>query len=220
MSLHVLRYRWHQPEVSTLSSWVLPPYPSHYRMAFAFSGLLSPLRLPPSLRLGYHESVGRVGLPQLTSGKPRMQEDETCSPVGIESIGRGAAKSLPIPHAFWHCLTASLAVSALRAVKWSCTRVHPLHPPQVRGQMRLLVRRPLSPELRTLDYSAARLGRGTWMPQGPILGTSFLVLMGFDGVRPSRPLVTTQRSGGWRASAAGGCSAHNRAFSAANTDAR
>jgi hypothetical protein len=55
----------------------------------------------------------------------------------------------------------------------------------------------LSPELRTLDDAAARLGRGTWRPQGPILGTALLVLRGFDGVRPSRPLVATQRSGGW-----------------------
>ena len=166
--MQVLRYRWHQPEVSTLSGWVSRPYPSHYRMAFAFSGLLYPLRLPPSLRLGYHQRVGRVGLTQLTSGKQRMQEDGTCSPVGIWSIGRGAPKSLPFPHAFWHCLAASLAASALRAVKRSFTRVHPLHPPQVRGQMRLLACGPLSPELRTLDYSAARLGRGTWMPQGPV----------------------------------------------------
>ena len=168
MSVQVLRYRRHQPEVSTLSGWVMQPYPSHYRMAFAFSGLLYPLSLPPSLRLGYHPRVGRVGLTQLTSGKQRRQEDGTCSPVGVAGIGRGAAKSLPLPRAFWHCLSASLAASALRAVKWSFTRVHPLPPPRVLSQMRLLAYGPLSPELRTLDYSAARLGRGTWMPQGPV----------------------------------------------------
>src|SRR5439155_8262305 len=66
------------------------PYPSHYRMAFASSGLLYPLSPPPSLRLGYHHRVGPVGLTQLTSGKPRMQEDGTCSPVGVSSIVRGA----------------------------------------------------------------------------------------------------------------------------------
>ena len=168
MSVQVLRFRWHQPEVSTLSGWVSTPYPSHYRMAFAFSGFLYPLSLPPSLRLGYHQRVGRMGLTQLTSGKQRMQEDGTCSPVGVAGIGRGAPKSLPLPRAFWHCLSASLAASALRAVQRSFTRVHPLHPPRVLGQMRLLACGPLSPELRTLDDSAARLGRGTWMPQGPV----------------------------------------------------
>jgi hypothetical protein len=44
--------------------------------------------------------VELVGLTQLTSGKPRMQEDGTCSPVGVEGIGRGAPKSLPFPRAF------------------------------------------------------------------------------------------------------------------------
>jgi hypothetical protein len=205
VSVPVLRYRWHQPEVSILSDGVSRPSPSHDRMACACSGLLDPLRRPPSLRLGYPASVGRVGLTQLTSGKPRMQEDGTCSPVGIESIGRGAAKPLPFPQAFWHCLAASLAASALRAVKRSFTRVHPLPPPRVLSQMRLRANGPLSPELHTLDDSAACLGRGTWMPQGPVLGTSLLVLVGFDGVQPSRSLVATQRSGGWRQSVARRC---------------
>ena len=137
-------------------------------MAFASSGLLYPLGHPPSLRLGYHPIVGPVGLTQLTSGKQRMQEDGTCSPVGVSDIVRDAPKSLPFPRAFWHCLSASLAAYALRAVKRSFTSVHPLHPPRVLGQMRLLAFGPWSPELRTLDYSAARLGRGTWMPQGPV----------------------------------------------------
>ena len=67
-------------------------------MAFASSRLLYPLSLPPSLRLGYHhrrleyrQMVELVGLTQLTSGKPRMQEDGTCSPVGVEGIGEHAS---------------------------------------------------------------------------------------------------------------------------------
>jgi hypothetical protein len=51
-------------------------------------------------RLEYRQMVELVGLTQLTSGKPRMQEDGTCSPVGVEGIGRGAPKSLPFPRAF------------------------------------------------------------------------------------------------------------------------
>ena len=34
------------------------PYPPHYRTAFAFSVILYPLRLPLSLRSGYHSPVG------------------------------------------------------------------------------------------------------------------------------------------------------------------
>jgi hypothetical protein len=168
MSGQVLRFRWPQPAVSPLSGGLSTPYPAHDRRAFAFSGFLSPLSRPPSLRLGYHQRGGRMGLTQLTSGKPRRQEDGTWSPVGVAGIGRGAPQSRPLPRAFWHCLAASLAASALRAVQRSFTRVHPLHPPRVLGQRRLLACGPLSPELRTLDYSAARLGRGTWRPQGPV----------------------------------------------------
>src|SRR5438034_708260 len=50
-------------------------------MAFASSGLLYPLGRPPSLRLGYHSMVGRVGLTQLTSEKMRMKEDGSGCPA-------------------------------------------------------------------------------------------------------------------------------------------
>jgi hypothetical protein len=93
--------------------------------------------------------------------------------------------------------------TALRAFQQAFTHVHPFHPPLALGRVRLPAFGTLSPELRTLDYAAARLGRGTWMPQGPMLGTSLLVLMGFDGVRPSRPLVATQQSVGCKASPSG-----------------
>src|SRR5215210_2545761 len=50
-------YLQDQSEVCTLSSRVSPlvrPYPPDYRAAFAFSDLVYPRPLPPSLRLGYH----------------------------------------------------------------------------------------------------------------------------------------------------------------------
>jgi len=49
------------------------PYPPHYRAAFAFSDILYPLRLPLSLRSGYHspDGVGLIGLTQLTAVEMR-----------------------------------------------------------------------------------------------------------------------------------------------------
>jgi hypothetical protein len=145
----------------------LKPSPSHYRRAFAFSDFLYPLSRPPSLRLGYHRVVP-VGFTQLTSEKRRRKADGTCSPVGIGGILRESSMLSERPTAFWHCLSASLAVNALRAFNGSFTVVHPFPPPLALGQMRLPAFGSLSPELRTLDYSAARLSRGTWMPQGPV----------------------------------------------------
>jgi hypothetical protein len=57
-------------EVCALSGRVFPPkrpYPSHYRMAFAFSAILYPLRRFHSLRLEYRHSAERVGLTLLLS---------------------------------------------------------------------------------------------------------------------------------------------------------
>ena len=68
-------------------------------MAYACSGFLYPLRRPPSLRLGYHESVGRVGLTQLTSEKMRMKEDGTCSPVGVGGTLRESCVRSELPTA-------------------------------------------------------------------------------------------------------------------------
>jgi hypothetical protein len=68
-------------------------------MAFASSGLLSPLSRPPSLRLGYHPMVGLVGLTQLTSEKMRMKEDGTCRPVGVGGILRESCVRSELPTA-------------------------------------------------------------------------------------------------------------------------
>src|SRR5215510_9955716 len=47
LSVQRFRYRWDQPEVSTLSGGVIVVlYPPRYRMAFASSGLLYPLSRP------------------------------------------------------------------------------------------------------------------------------------------------------------------------------
>ena len=65
---HDLPYRQDLPEVSILADWVCPgwrPYPDDYRRAFAYSGILYPLRLPPHLRLGYQGLAwGEWGLPR------------------------------------------------------------------------------------------------------------------------------------------------------------
>jgi len=68
-------------------------------MAGASSGLLSPLRRPPSWRLGYHPRVGRGGLTQLTSEKMRMKEEGTWSPVGVGGILRESCGRSELPTA-------------------------------------------------------------------------------------------------------------------------
>jgi hypothetical protein len=78
----------------------LKPYPTHYRLAFAFSDFLYPLSRPPSLRLGYHRVVGPVGFTQLTSEKMQRKEDGTCSPVGRGGILRESSMLSERPTAF------------------------------------------------------------------------------------------------------------------------
>ena len=100
LSVQRLGYRWDQPEVRTLSGCVIVVLsPPRSRMAFASSGLLSPLRRPPSWRLGYHPLVGRVGLTQLTSEKRRMKEDGAWSPVGVGGILRESCVRSALPTA-------------------------------------------------------------------------------------------------------------------------
>ena len=65
---HDLLYRQDLPEVSTLSGWVFPgwrPCPGNYCRAFAFSGILYPLRHRCFLRSSYHGLAwGGWGLPR------------------------------------------------------------------------------------------------------------------------------------------------------------
>ncbi|HLA09522.1 MAG TPA: hypothetical protein VJ023_02825 [Pyrinomonadaceae bacterium] len=58
------------------------PYPFYYGTAFAFSGILYPLRRPPSLRLGYRPGTGHMGFTQLTTKELRTSEVGAYSPVG------------------------------------------------------------------------------------------------------------------------------------------
>ena len=50
------------PEVCTLSGQDINPYPTHYRLAFAFSGILYPLAYRLPLRVAFHSEVETVGL--------------------------------------------------------------------------------------------------------------------------------------------------------------
>ena len=50
------------PEVCTLSGQDINPYPTHYRLAFAFSGILYPLAYRLPLRIAFHCKVETIGL--------------------------------------------------------------------------------------------------------------------------------------------------------------
>ena len=78
------------------------PYPTHYRPAFAFSGILYPLTRPPSSRSGYHLAVGIVGLTQLIGIETRRGEAGLYSPVEHAGAAVGRARSDgPFHIAFW-----------------------------------------------------------------------------------------------------------------------
>lgn len=69
------------------------PYPTDYRPAFAFSGILCPLARPPSLRSGYHAMVGTMGFTQLIGMEMRHGEVGPSSPVGHPGVAAGKARS-------------------------------------------------------------------------------------------------------------------------------
>lgn len=69
------------------------PYPTDYRPAFAFSGILCPLARPPSSRSGYHAMVGTMGFTQLIGMEMRHGEVGPSSPVGHPGVAAGKARS-------------------------------------------------------------------------------------------------------------------------------
>ena len=69
------------------------PYPTDYRPAFAFSGILCPLARLPSLRSGYHSKVGAVGFTQLIGMEMRHGEVGPYSPVGHPGVAAGKDSS-------------------------------------------------------------------------------------------------------------------------------
>jgi hypothetical protein len=78
------------------------PYPTDYRSAFAFSGILYPLARLPSSRLGYHPKVGAIGLTQLIGMEMRRGEAGLFSPVRHADVAAGKDRSGGPPHvAFW-----------------------------------------------------------------------------------------------------------------------
>ena len=50
------------PEVCTFSGQDINTYPIHYRLAFAFSGILYPLAYRLPLRVAFHTKVETIGL--------------------------------------------------------------------------------------------------------------------------------------------------------------
>ena len=83
------------------------PCPPYYGAAFAFSGISYPLRHPPSLRLGYRLSTGRMGFTQLTTEETRTSEVGACPPVGLRmSLPAVISCSLPT-YPFGHSVSAS-----------------------------------------------------------------------------------------------------------------
>jgi len=79
--------------VGSLSGRALP-YPTDYRPAFAFSGILYPLVRPPSLRSGYHPSrVGIMGLTQLIEIEMCRGEAGLSSPVERTDAAAGRDRS-------------------------------------------------------------------------------------------------------------------------------
>ena len=79
------------------------PYPTDYRPAFAFSGILYPLARLPSLRSGYHpRGVGAVGLTQLIGIEMRRGEAGLYDPVEHAGAAAGRNRSDgPFHIAFW-----------------------------------------------------------------------------------------------------------------------
>jgi hypothetical protein len=123
----------------------------------------------PVLAVGIPPMVGLVGLPQWTSEKMRMKEDGTCSPVGIWGTLRESCGLSELPTAVLALPVSPFGSLPLYEPSSSPSQMFLLiHPPLALGRVRLPAFGTLSPALRTLDYSAARLGRGTWMPQGPV----------------------------------------------------
>ena len=75
------------------------PCPPYYGAAFAFSGILCPLRRPPSLRSGYRHMAERIGFTQLATEEMRASEVGACPPVGLRvSLPVTAPCSLPTYH--------------------------------------------------------------------------------------------------------------------------
>ena len=97
--------------------------------------------------------------------------------MGIVYIGEGQSSSASLST----CLLA-LPISLFGSFDFTVfyidfsPMVHPTHTPLVLGRVRLSAFGTLSRGLRTLDCSAARLGRGTWMYQGLIGCISILLL--------------------------------------------
>lgn len=78
------------------------PYPTDYRPAFAFSGILYPLVHPLSLRSGYHPKMGTVGFTQLIEIETYRGEVGLYSPVERTGAAAGRDRSGgPFHIAFW-----------------------------------------------------------------------------------------------------------------------
>jgi hypothetical protein len=162
-------YRWTSRKSAALraaaSSPAIPPmtgWPS-----------LPPASLPPSAipRPCGGDTTRAGGQWGLASGPEGRDGGRRMGPVARWEFGASAeraARSLRFPQPFGTACQPLWQHTALRAVERSFTVVHPFHPPLALGRVRLPAFGTLFPALRTLDSSAARLGRGTWMPQGPV----------------------------------------------------
>jgi hypothetical protein len=103
----------------------LNPYPAHYRLAFAFSGLLYPLHLSLSLRSGYHPSVECIGLTQLMVKRETHRVGWNLSPGGDTGVADGSALRHSAPRTFWLQRLTFRIVSLLRCLLLTrCTILH------------------------------------------------------------------------------------------------
>ena len=139
------------------------PYPLHYRTAFAFSDILYPLRLPPSLRSGYHSPVG--------GGAHRAYPVDCCGDTlrlgwRLSPGGGFGCCCLRLPsdsrptHHFGYGLSASLAASDSRDVHLF-TYVQPSGASLVRPRLEASRLWPSSPGLRTKPLPAMHAWVGT-----------------------------------------------------------
>jgi hypothetical protein len=88
------------------------PYPTDYRPAFAFSGILCPLARPPSLRSGYHPEMGTMGFTQLIEIDTCRGEVGLYSPVERTGAAAGRDRSGgPLHIAVWLRPISLLAAS-------------------------------------------------------------------------------------------------------------